>query len=1314
MTKKIIILTGSALIGLISILAILFTLIATGAIDVEQKTIVFSSANAEAIYSGDPLTAGGWEITSGKLQDGHVARVTVSGSQTTVGSSLNSISATIVDENGADVSDYYTIEYQPGTLRVFHRSIQVLSGTASKEYDGTPISCEQFSIAAGELPAGHTVVPTYISSLSPQSEAGTYENKIAVMIKDASGQDVTANYNVLTISGSLNITKRRLTYQTGSASQTYDRSELTCHECELISGELLDDHTAAINFSASQTNAGTAVNKVAIDILDANDNSVASNYEIEVVNGTLTVLPIQITISTDSDSKFYDGQPLTNSGWDQISGEFLSGDILHVDMRSSITNAGTALNEPTITVKNGDNDVTRNYQFNVIKGNLIVTAQPFTIMSGSKTKEYDGTPLECKEAYPLDFILPSHLSLSYTFTTQITNAGTVENVFTAILTDNEGHDVSSNYNINCIYGNLTVTPIRIACKSDDIVEFYSERFVETTVSNCKMISGQLLPGHSISFIPTMSSTDVVDTTANFYVVIKNEHNIDVTSNYAVDYIYGKFCIMPYTIKIITPSAHHTYDGEPFSRQSYSIDTGNSLLPGHSIDYVTFSDASVITDVGRIKNDISTIKIVNGSNQDVTRNYYIDKSGVGEITVTPRQLVIRTPDASKYYDGLPLTAETWEVVSVTQPLETHKLEVAVSGIITEVGRRDNVIAEIKITDITTNEVVTRNYDITKQLGVLTVKDANGEVPNDPAGDLDESGSIGGVGNNNDNTVCLKVYSAQSGPVYLRMQSYGDFNPGTKGWGSATEYGYLLDGKFSYNYLASVALKNSGLGSTRIDIESFMGDQYFIPYFPDMYDANYDVQTSDVVYSGDASDIYSLYYYLFSGYFTGITANLGEYADEELRYRSFVKQNYLYVDPELRLYMQNIINENGFDASSETIIYDVATYIQNAATYTLEYNPAIDYADHPIIAFLIAKEGKCSHYASAATALFRTLGIPARYTVGFAGNTKAQTWTEITAKQAHAWTEVYIDGIGWLPIEVTGASNESGGGPGAGGIGGISGGDSDSGGSDIGGDNSAEEGKALKIRPKTTYHKHDGEYHTPDDLIDGLSELIKEGYTYTASVTLVSGDAYMPGIYETRIEDFVLYDSEKNDVTEEFSINMEDGYMQIYLKEITVSTGGDSKVYDGMPLTSSEYTITGDLLSGHSIQTLNCTGSQTTVGKSTNNFNITIVDENGKNVTSHYKVNRSCSQLTVTPKSLTITANSATQEYTGSALTDKGYTIEGDTQGYTVSVVVSGSQLNVGYSTNKVIKVTVTDRKGVDVTSNFEINCINGTLEVIPSN
>lgn len=76
---------------------------------------------------------------------------------------------------------------------------------------------------------------------------------------------------------------------------------------------------------------------------------------------------------------------------------------------------------------------------------------------------------------------------------------------------------------------------------------------------------------------------------------------------------------------------------------------------------------------------------------------------------------------------------------------------------------------------------------------------------------------------------------------------------------------------------------------------------------------------------------------------------------------------------------------------------------------------------------SKKGYCVHYAAAGMLAFRALGIPARYVEGFlvgvenydtgqknADGTISMTLTDINA---HAWVEIYVDGFGWYPVEMT---------------------------------------------------------------------------------------------------------------------------------------------------------------------------------------------------------------------------------------------------------------------------------------------------------
>ncbi|MCR5717841.1 MAG: transglutaminase-like domain-containing protein, partial [Oscillospiraceae bacterium] len=75
----------------------------------------------------------------------------------------------------------------------------------------------------------------------------------------------------------------------------------------------------------------------------------------------------------------------------------------------------------------------------------------------------------------------------------------------------------------------------------------------------------------------------------------------------------------------------------------------------------------------------------------------------------------------------------------------------------------------------------------------------------------------------------------------------------------------------------------------------------------------------------------------------------------------------------------------------------------------------------------RRGYCTHYATTGTLLARLAGIPARYCEGYlVDNTKLHAEPaedgyrysgKILDSNAHAWTEIYIDGFGWIPYEFT---------------------------------------------------------------------------------------------------------------------------------------------------------------------------------------------------------------------------------------------------------------------------------------------------------
>ena len=88
------------------------------------------------------------------------------------------------------------------------------------------------------------------------------------------------------------------------------------------------------------------------------------------------------------------------------------------------------------------------------------------------------------------------------------------------------------------------------------------------------------------------------------------------------------------------------------------------------------------------------------------------------------------------------------------------------------------------------------------------------------------------------------------------------------------------------------------------------------------------------------------------------------------------------------------------------------------YTLSA-PALNRKD-PVVDFLVrTRSGSCSYYATALTLLLRTLGHPSRYVRGFWGGDKlyGSPVFMLRGLHYHAWTELYLDGVGWVPLNPT---------------------------------------------------------------------------------------------------------------------------------------------------------------------------------------------------------------------------------------------------------------------------------------------------------
>ncbi|MFD9910150.1 transglutaminaseTgpA domain-containing protein [Streptomyces sp. NPDC059063] len=104
------------------------------------------------------------------------------------------------------------------------------------------------------------------------------------------------------------------------------------------------------------------------------------------------------------------------------------------------------------------------------------------------------------------------------------------------------------------------------------------------------------------------------------------------------------------------------------------------------------------------------------------------------------------------------------------------------------------------------------------------------------------------------------------------------------------------------------------------------------------------------------------------------------------------------------------------------YERAVKLQEwfASEGGFSYNTQVRAGSGPaaIARFLEQKEGFCVHFSFAMASMARTLGIPARVAVGFTpGAPQASGAMSVGLKDAHAWPELYFEGVGWTRFEPT---------------------------------------------------------------------------------------------------------------------------------------------------------------------------------------------------------------------------------------------------------------------------------------------------------
>ena len=254
------------------------------------------------------------------------------------------------------------------------------------------------------------------------------------------------------------------------------------------------------------------------------------------------------------------------------------------------------------------------------------------------------------------------------------------------------------------------------------------------------------------------------------------------------------------------------------------------------------------------------------------------------------------------------------------------------------------------------------------------------------------------------------------------------------------------------------------------------------------------------------------------------------------------------------------------------------------------------------------------------------------------------------------------------------------------------------------------KDITITANSKSKVYDGEFLTDNGYIIPSNSLVSGDSVETVTV---SGSQKAAGSSENKASGAVIRNSLDEDVTGCYNIKYIDGELKVTQKPITITADSDEKEYDGTVLVDDGYT-SDSLAEGDKFETVAVDGFQLFKGSSDNvPSDAKIVDVNGQDVTKNYEITYKNGTLKVTPKPITITADSDSKVYDGKELTKNSYTfdiIEPIVGDEIDSVTITGSQTDVGSSDNVPSEAKIINSDKEDVTDCYDIEYVKGTLEV----
>ena len=285
----------------------------------EAKYEITVKANsATATYDGKEHEAVGVETYEFTVEGNSY---TVSGlstedpKQKDAGSYTNNITGTpvVTDKEGNVVTSEFEVKTENGSLEIGKAAVTLKSATLSKKYDGNALvnGDTALEVESG-FAEGEGATYNFTGS---QTVVGSSANAFSYELNSNTNID---NYAISKQEGTLTVTNREAKYEitvkANSATATYDGKEHEAVGVETYEFTVEGNSYTVSGLSTEdpkQKDAGSYTNNITGTpvVTDKEGNVVTSEFEVKTENGSLTITPRQVNLTSESASKPYDGTP---------------------------------------------------------------------------------------------------------------------------------------------------------------------------------------------------------------------------------------------------------------------------------------------------------------------------------------------------------------------------------------------------------------------------------------------------------------------------------------------------------------------------------------------------------------------------------------------------------------------------------------------------------------------------------------------------------------------------------------------------------------------------------------------------------------------------------------------------------------------------------------------------------------------------------------------------------------------------------------------------------------------------------------------